>query len=320
MLKRFGVGVATGLVALSALSAISQGGDVSASNETTWIGVSVKPLSSDLRKQWSYRGAGMMVTAVDEGSPAERAGITRGDVLVVLGSVSLRSTADFEEAQSRVHPGEPVSVVIARDQGRMVHIVNLDVDAPPPPTPPAVQPEGPAQPEPQADPQLEVKATPAEAPVTAAVAVAPQPKPAWGGRCETLSKEMATALGVSVESGVVVLAVASGSPADQAGIRAGDVISDIGGQSVASSDDVEKAFSDASSSILVRDHRKDQEQNVEVRFGTAATAAGPATPEQLQKDADRDREIEELRDTVRSLRMEVRRLRTELQGIRSDSQ
>lgn len=314
--KRVGVGVATGLVALSALSAISQGGDVSASKETTWIGVSVKPLSSELRRQWSYRGAGMMVTAVDEGSPAERAGITRGDVLVVLGSVSLRSTADFEEAQSRVQPGQPVSVVIARDQGRMVHIVNLDVDAAPPPIPPAVEPEGPAQP----DPQLEVKATPAvEAPV-AAVAVAPQPKPAWGGRCETLSKEMAAALGVSVDAGVVVLAVTGGSPADQAGIRAGDVISQVGGQGVASPDDVEKAFSDASSSILVRDHRKDQEQNVEVRFGAAATAAAPASGEQIQRDADRDREIEELKETVRSLRMEVRRLRTELQGIRSDSQ
>jgi serine protease Do len=261
----------------------------------------------------------MMVTAVDEGSPAERAGITRGDVLVVLGSVSLRSSADFEEAQSRVHPGDPVSVVIARDQGRMVHIVNLDLDAPPPPTPPAVQPEGPAQP----DPQMEAKATPSDWPVAAPAVVEaaqPQPKQAWGGRCETLSKEMAAALGVSVESGVVVLAVASGSPADQAGIHAGDVISQVGGQSVANSDDVEKAFSETSSSILVRDHRKDQESNVEVRFGTAAVAAGPASPEQIQRDADRDKEIEELRDTVRTLRMEVRRLRTELQGIRSDSQ
>ena len=317
-LKRFGVGIATGLVALSALSAISQGGDVSASNQTTWIGVTVKPLSSELRRQWDYRGAGMMVTAVDEGSPAERAGIVRGDVLVVLGSVSLRSMADFEEAQSRVHAGDPVSLVVARDQGRMVHIVNLDVDAPPPPTPPAVEPEGPTPP----DPQLEVKATPSEAPaavVTPAVVQAAQPKQAWGGRCETLSKEMASALGVSVESGVVVLAVSSGSPADQAGIRAGDVISQVGGQNVASSDDVEKAFSDASSSILVRDHRKDEERNVEVRFGAAAAAA-PASTDQLQRDADRDREIEELKDTVRSLRMEVRRLRTELQGIRSDSQ
>ena len=59
---------------------------------------------------------------------------------------------------------------------------------------------------------------------------------------------------------------------------------------------------------------------MEVRFGTATVAAGPASPEQVQRDTDRDKEIEELRDTVRTLRMEVRRLRTELQGIRSDSQ
>ena len=325
--KRIAVGMVAAL-ALATLSPVARGDDASSTANTTWIGVTVKPLSDGLREQWDYRGAGVMVTAVEPGSPAELAGIMRGDVLVVLGSVSLRSKYDFDEAQARVVPGEPVSVVIARDKGRIIHIVNLDLEEPPTPAAaapqesaqPAVTPEATAEAAPapvasQAAAPAPVAAAPVASPAAPAAVSAPA-KPIFGARCEPLGADLAAALGVPVDRGVLVLAVPIGSPADLAGFRAGDVISQVGEEAVGTGDELEKALAASSGSSWLRFYRHGNEREVEVRPATVQTNLD----DRIERDASRDREIEELRDTVRALRMELRRLRTELEGMRSDSQ
>ena len=357
--KCIGVGMVAAL-ALATLSPATRGDDSSSNGNGTWIGVRVKPLSEGLREQWDYSGAGVIVTGVVPGSPAEVAGIARGDVLVVLGSVSLRSQSDFEEAQARATPGEPVSVVVARDRGRMIHILNLSMDeTPTPATEPSAQEsaqragtsQAAANP-PEAEPApVASRAAPAPSPTASApaaspiggaalaspiapapVAGAPAPlasasapapavaaaSPSFGARCEPLGSDLAAALDVPVDRGVVVLGVTSGSPADLAGIRAGDVITEVGGQAVATGDELEKALASSSSSsgsswMRVNRHREDRD--VEVRL-----AAQPTVADRSERDASRDREIQDLRETVRALRMEVRKLRSELEGLRSDSQ
>jgi S1-C subfamily serine protease len=301
-----GLGVmGAALLALIALCPISRAEEAKATGQATWIGVTVRPLSDALRSQWEYRGAGVMVTAVAPGSAAEMAGIVRGDVLVVLGSVSLRSESDFSEAQARLVPGEPVSVVIAREKGRIINIVNLDVEEPPIPSDPAPPVTSEAQ-----APEAVATVVPSPAP---AAPPTPAQKLAFGVRAEPLSPALAAALGVSVEQGVIVLAVESGSPAERSGIHPGDVISRVADQSVRSADEMEKAFSLAAAAATVRIHRQREERDVEVQLVQATPPAEVETP----RDAERDRLIEELRAKVRELRMEIIRLKTELEDVKS---
>lgn len=305
--KGLGVGMGAALLALTALCPISQADEAKTTGQTTWIGVTVRPLSDAVRDQWDYRGAGVMVTAVAPGSAADLAGVVRGDVLVVLGSVSLRSESDFAEAQARLAPGDPVSVVIAREKGRIINIVNLDIEETPTPADP--EPSAKSE-EPAPDPLKTVSAAPAP---EAAAPVAAAHKVALGVRAEPLSPQLATALGVSVEQGVIVLGVESGSLAERSGIHAGDVISRAAGQPVRNAEDLEKALSLSAAGAMLRVHRQRDERDVEVRFAEVAPAVDP----RAEQDAERDRIIEELRAKVRELRMEVIRLKTELEDVKT---
>lgn len=302
--KGLGVGMGVALLALIALCPISRTDEAKTTGQTTWIGVVVRPLSDAIRDQWDYRGAGVVVTAVAPGSAAELAGIVRGDVLVVLGSVSLRSEADFAEAQARLVPGSPVAVVIAREKGRIINIVNLDVEETPTPDDhaPAVPGEESSH-EVAAAPTVEAQAVP----------VAPVQKVAFGVRSEPLSPALAAALGVSAEQGVIVLGVESGSPAERSGIRVGDVISGVAGRSVRDAGELETALALAPAAATLRVHRQKSELDVECRMAEAAPAAAAAS----EQDAERDRLIEELRAKVRELRMEIIRLKTELEDVKS---
>ena len=65
-----------------------------------------------------------------------------------------------------------------------------------------------------------------------------------GVRVEKLSPELSEALGVSGGKGVVVLEVIEDTPAQKAGIRAGDVIVEVAGHEVSDRDDLTKALAD----------------------------------------------------------------------------
>src|SRR5262245_32583730 len=92
----------------------------------SWMGVKVVTLNEGWREENSYSGAGVRVTEVEAGSPADRIGIVPGDILVAVGSTSLRYEDDLETAYSRIEQGQLVSVVISRHNGSMVTIKNLD--------------------------------------------------------------------------------------------------------------------------------------------------------------------------------------------------
>ncbi|MBM4074775.1 MAG: PDZ domain-containing protein, partial [Planctomycetes bacterium] len=63
----------------------------------------------------------------------------------------------------------------------------------------------------------------------------------------TLDKTLAKQLGLNATSGVVVAGIEQGSPAASAGISPGDLIEKVGGQSVSTVEDYEKAKGQANS-------------------------------------------------------------------------
>jgi membrane-associated protease RseP (regulator of RpoE activity) len=80
-----------------------------------WLGVQIQPLDEGLREAFDFRKPGVLVGEVSPGSPAARAGIMRGDILV---SVDGKQVANPEEltAAVRAHqPGDSVAIGRVRD-------------------------------------------------------------------------------------------------------------------------------------------------------------------------------------------------------------
>src|SRR5262245_34541922 len=120
--RRFGVGMGSALIALVALCPISRSDEAKASGQA--IGVDVQRLGEGLRDKMNCH-CGVFVGEVEPGSPADRAGVEPGDVIVMLGSTKLNTPADLQLAESRIDPGESVMIAFARNSGRTVKMRSL---------------------------------------------------------------------------------------------------------------------------------------------------------------------------------------------------
>jgi serine protease Do len=77
----------------------------------SWMGLDVA--GADELRNWKTAG-GLEVTAVAPGSPADRAGLQEGDVLVTAGTHDTRTFLDWEAVKLDVGPGDTVSVSYRR--------------------------------------------------------------------------------------------------------------------------------------------------------------------------------------------------------------
>lgn len=308
--RGLGIGVALlALLALPVLCPVTRGDVAPEAGHGAWIGVSTKGLSDDWRERENYWARGVMVIEVARGSPADQAGMAPGDVLVSVDSHALQNSVDLTEAEGGMEPGRAVPVVLARDGGRMIKIFNLEPGAIPGvaeavPTPPVTVRE--------------------VAVATQETAVAPPSAPAevhrnggaeLGVRCENLNFDLAEALGTLEGQGVLVLNVSSGSPADRAGIRPGDVISWVGGQPVVDVDRLEHAVATASSPVTIVTRRGGTTHNVTAEFAALATTeshGGAAATADRTLELPGDPLVMALRDEVRNLRDELQKLREEV--------
>jgi serine protease Do len=95
------------------------------------------------------------------------------------------------------------------------------------------------------------------------------PQTSLGVQVQNLSRDMAQQFGYQPGTGVIVSAVVPGSPADDAGVEPGDLITAVNGQAVTSVDQFRKAVSEAKNQkkalLLIR--RGEFSQFIVVRFG-----------------------------------------------------
>lgn len=80
-----------------------------------WLGVHIDDLSPQLGEYFGAKdGAGALVTEVEADSPAAKAGLKAGDVIVKLGDEAIADTADLHEALAGTKPEEQVKVEFLR--------------------------------------------------------------------------------------------------------------------------------------------------------------------------------------------------------------
>ncbi|MGZ3539330.1 MAG: DegQ family serine endoprotease [Thermodesulfobacteriota bacterium] len=168
-----------------------------------WLGVSIQEVTPELAKSFALKEKkGALVAQVVPGSPAEKAGIEQGDVIVEFDGKEVASSKDLPLIVSSTPVGKSVTIKLSRN-GKVF------------------------------DRQVKV----GEMEQKAEVANAPSSHKPLGITVQNITPEIAQGLGLKREAGVVVTRVEPGSPAANAGIQTGDVIREVDRKPIKDVDD-----------------------------------------------------------------------------------
>jgi serine protease Do len=178
-----------------------------------YLGIVIQPLTPDLAKSFSVEpGSGILVAQVSENSPAEKAGLRQGDVIVAYRGQAVKEVGSFRNQVALTSPGSTEALSILRNGERKtlnVTIGKLTKDK--------LLAQGPAQ-------------------RTEEI----------GLTVQTLTPELAEQFDAKPGEGVVVTEVRPGSIASMAGIESGSVILQLDGKSVGSAAEFARAVKDGS--------------------------------------------------------------------------
>jgi serine protease Do len=192
--------------------------------ERGYLGVAVQRLTSDLARSFKLDGPqGALVASVSPGSPAMKAGVKSGDVIVEYDGHRIARSDELPRVVAETPIGKDVALVVVRDGKRVTMPVKV-----------ARLAEAPAQ----------------------AVAESKSSAP-LGLSVQTLTPGLAKEFGLHESAGVLVRGVEGASPAADAGVKPGDVIAEIDHQPVKTVDDLERAIEKRrpGSSTLLLVHR-----------------------------------------------------------------
>jgi len=91
-----------------------------------WLGVSIQPVTAELAESFGLeRVTGALVNQVVPGSPAETAGLQRGDVLLSLDGKEIRGVRELQLLVASTPVGKSVRVALLRDGDRQEREVTI---------------------------------------------------------------------------------------------------------------------------------------------------------------------------------------------------
>src|SRR6266850_442545 len=109
-------GATLALVALAATSGLSaETTRPSPGTERAWLGVYTQALTPELLEGISYKGTGVLVNRVVPGSPADRAGVQKGDIITGFNARNVDSPDGLSDLVGRGRSGQAASLRIVRD-------------------------------------------------------------------------------------------------------------------------------------------------------------------------------------------------------------
>ena len=190
------------------------------------MGVSIRDLNADEAvKAKLQQAGGVVVQEVEEGSPAAKAGLKVDDVIVEFDGERVRSARNFTRLVQETADGRTVKTIIVRSGARQTLNVTPEASARPFAAD-IVMP----------DIQREIERGMRAIPRNFSFDFDPDavfpafPQGRLGITAAPLTDQLAAYF--KVKAGVLVSNVAPGSPAERAGLKAGDVITSVNGRNV----------------------------------------------------------------------------------------
>lgn len=177
--------------------------------ERGFLGVYIQDVSSDVAKWLDLKdGKGALVSQVQKGSPAEKAGLKEGDVIIEFNGIPVEDAGSFKARVASTKPGTRVKLVVIRDGERK-------------------------------ELEVEVGKRPAEESVKVAGDTISSSNLGIVG--QTLTPDLAKEFGYEGQKGVIITEVEPGSPAGMAGLKSGDLIMEVNRKPVNNVDEFDKA-------------------------------------------------------------------------------
>ena len=176
--------------------------------ERGWLGVSIQDVDRNLADSFGLdRPRGALIAQVGKDSPAEQAGLEPGEVILSFAGEAIETSADLPHVVGLIAPGTKVVAVIFREgkqQDLTVEVGGLGAD--------------------------EVASVNAGVAADGSISI-------LGMRLVEADPAELSSIGLS--GGVAVSEVDRGSPADEAGVMTGDVLTRLGNQPVGRIEDLE---------------------------------------------------------------------------------
>ena len=256
--------------------------------QTPWLGVYMQELTPELREGMEYRGdGGVILNRVVPDGPAARAGLRKGDVIVRVNSRSVDSPAELQGVVRTARVGQSASVEVFRDGKR--RIVSVWLDARPGEVKyRAEMPEAPEAPEAPAPPGWHSLPSPdgrrrmerivirdlkgleglegldLSGDTVDVMGIAPRGR--LGVRIESLNPKLGDYFGLKDGKGVLVLEVLKNTPAERAGLEAGDIITRAGAEPVANGMDLVGALRGKEGRVALRVVRHGAPRTIEAEL------------------------------------------------------
>jgi serine protease Do len=180
-----------------------------------WLGVTIQSVTPEIKEKFELtKVEGALVGEVVKNSPAEKAGLQRGDVIIRFDDKKVTEMSALPPIVAQTPVGTEVEIVAIRggkEKRFTVVIAELKEEAP------------------------------------AGAPFAPETEEAFGLSVQELTPEIAEALSLEGENGVVVSGIRSGSSAEEAGLQRGDLIQEIENEAVENMNDYKRIMEKAAS-------------------------------------------------------------------------
>jgi serine protease Do len=160
-----------------------------------YLGVYIQDLTPELADSFGLKEAeGVLISDVIPDSPAEKGKIQKGDVVLEYDGQQVLERYQFTKMVGNTPVGKKVKIVVLRDKKERT-----------------------------------LWATIGEIPEKQVAAAQPKPEETgrWGFKVQDITRAMADHLGLPDDTGVVITEVEPGSPSQEEGLRAGDVIIEV---------------------------------------------------------------------------------------------
>jgi predicted metalloprotease with PDZ domain len=283
-----------------------------------WLGVRLNSIHrSGDEKNTAEKGA--EVSGVIDDSPADKAGITKGDIIVDVDGGAVNDADDLVRLLKDKSPGAKAQVTVLRDGKKQSLAVTL----------------GEAKKEARVI-SKSIRIPRAPMPPAAPFAWSPR-TPVYGFSLNTLSRQLGEYFGAPEGKGVLIESVKEESDAAKAGFKAGDVILRAGKKTITAVDDFRTVLAayDAGESIPVEILRKGGKMTLNLTakeapephgmlgapgMGHIFRFRGDGDDDEEMEDIDIDIDIDDIQDHAEGIRLMLNGKQLELQGMQEELQ